>query len=281
MILICTNPYRDSELQKALEMKELLSREGFESCICPIFYDKPPESLPQGVEICSFDEEIGSASVIIVIGGDGTILTVARMMNGAQIPILGINLGTKGFMTALEPEEIAMAIKAARGEMTVSRRMKLDVTVERDGDIILTDCALNDAVIHGYGDCIRMEVFCNGDQINSISGDGLILATPTGSTGYSMSAGGPIVEPDAENIIMSPICAHSMGSRSFVFGPDRTVKVRVERLTGRRAYLSVDGNSVLDIKNNDIVTVKRSHHCTLMASLGLRSFYEIAYEKLR
>ena len=96
-----------------------------------------------------------------------------------------------------------------------------------------------------------------------------------------MSAGGPIVEPDAENIIVSPICPHVMGLRPFVLGPDREVSIRMEKLHGRRAYLSLDGNSVLDLANEDIVLVKRSQNCTLMVDAGLRSFYEITYEKLR
>ena len=95
-----------------------------------------------------------------------------------------------------------------------------------------------------------------------------------------MSAGGPIVEPDAENIIISPICAHAMGSRSFVLGPDREVSVQVEKLHDRRAYLSVDGNSVIDLANQDIIVVKRSESCALMVNMQLRSFYEIAYKKL-
>lgn len=159
--------------------------------------------------------------------------------------------------------------------------MKIDVSVIRGGDIIYTDCALNDVVVHGYGECINVTAQCNGDNITAFSGDGIILSTPTGSTGYSMSAGGPIVEPDAQNIIISPICAHMMSSRSFVLGPDREVDVYIRKLHGRRAYLSVDGNSVLDIANRDIVHVRRSESVTLMADMGLRNFYEIAFEKLR
>ena len=219
--------------------------------------------------------------MVVVVGGDGTILAAARQLHNTSVPILGVNLGTKGFMTTLEPEELDQIIPAVKGRMRLSRRMKLDVSVIRDGKLILSDSALNDAVMHGYGDCIKMIVYCNGDRITQFSGDGIILSTPTGSTGYSMSAGGPIVEPDAENIIITPICPHVMGLRSFVLGPDREVTVRMEKLHGRRAYLSLDGNSVLDLANEDIVLVKRSQNYTLMVDAGLRSFYEITYEKLR
>lgn len=156
----------------------------------------------------------------------------------------------------------------------------LSVTLERDGEVIHRDQALNDVVLHGYGDVIQTTAWCSGDMITRLCGDGIILATPTGSTGYSMSAGGPIVEPDAENILISPICAHTMGARTFVLDPQRTVKVRAEKLHGRKAYLSVDGYSVADLANGDVVTVQRSEHQILMADPGLKSFYEIAYEKL-
>ena len=127
---------------------------------------------------------------------------------------------------------------------------------------------------------IQTSVFLDGVEAMNFSGDGLIAATPTGSTGYSMSAGGPIVEPDAAAIILSPICAHMLSAKSFVLGPERTILVRTQKLHGRRAYMSVDGNSVADLENEDQIRVRRSSHCTLMADLGLKSFYEIAYEKL-
>ena len=219
--------------------------------------------------------------MILVIGGDGTILSVARTLHDAAIPMLGVNLGTKGFMAYLEPEELDYIVTAAKGECKISRRMLLYVELVRDGQVIHRDQARNDVVLHGYGDVIQTTAFCNGDKITSISGDGVIIATPTGSTGYSMSAGGPIVEPDAENILISPICAHTLGARSFVLDPQRRVSVLAEKLHGRRAYLSVDGYSVADLANGDIVNVCRSEHKLLMIDPGLRSFFENTYQKLR
>ena len=128
---------------------------------------------------------------------------------------------------------------------------------------------------------MTITAWCNGQRMTGFSGDGVVLSTPTGSTGYSMSAGGPIVEPDAENIILSPICAHMMGSRTFVLGPDREILVRTEKSHGRRAYLSVDGNSVYDLENGDLMRVRRSEQHVLMVDMGLKSFYEITFEKLK
>ncbi len=280
MIAICPNPFRDTELKYTLEAQKILHADGFETVICPVFADDAPESIPSGIETAALRPALSDCELAIVIGGDGTILSVAREMHGFSIPLLGVNLGTKGFMTALEPEELPLISRAARGDYHVSRRMMLDVELLRGGETIYSDSVLNDVVMHGYGDCIKLTAWCEGDKITNFSGDGIILSTPTGSTGYSMSAGGPIVEPDAEAIILSPICAHAMASRSFVLGPGRKITVKAEKLHVRKAYLSVDGNWAVDLENGDAMVVRRSSHYTLMADLGLKSFYDIAYEKL-
>ena len=280
MIAICPNPFRDVDLALTRRAQQLLRDAGHETVVCPVFAEDEPEIVPSDIETCDLTQIADACSLILVIGGDGTILSVARKLREKAVPLLGINLGTKGFMANLEPEELPLILRAAVGDMNISRRMMLEVSLIRDGELICTDHALNDVVLHGYGDVIVLTAWCEGERITRFSGDGIILSTPTGSTGYSMSAGGPIVEPGAANIIISPICAHMMGARSFVLDPERTVTVMAEKLHGRRAYMSVDGNSVADLASGDTILVKRSKHCTLMADLGLRSFYEIAYEKL-
>ena len=281
MIAVCPNPFRDIDCRITRDIVNRLVAAGYSTCVCPLFLEEGQLSLRADMPISALASVAGQCSMVVVVGGDGTILAAARQLHNTTVPILGVNLGTKGFMTTLESDELDKVVSAARGEMRLSRRMKLDVSVIRGGKTVLRDSALNDAVLHGYGDCVKMTVSCNGERITQFSGDGVILSTPTGSTGYSLSAGGPIVEPDAENVIITPICPHVMGLRSFVLGPDREVSVRVEKLHVRRAYLSLDGNSVLDLANEDIVLVKRSPNCTLMLDAGLRSFYEITYEKLR
>ena len=281
MIAVCPNPFRDLDCRITRDIIARLEAAGFKACVCPLFLEEGAVTLPADMKATKLSAVAENCRMVVVVGGDGTILAAARQLHNTTVPILGVNLGTKGFMTTLEQDELDQIIPAVKGQMRLSRRMKLDVSVIRDGKLVLSDSALNDAVMHGYGDCIKMTVYCNGDRITQFSGDGIILSTPTGSTGYSMSAGGPIVEPDAENIIITPICPHVMGLRSFVLGPDSEVSVRMEKLHGRRAYLSLDGNSVLDLANGDIVLVKRSTNCTLMVDAGLRSFYEITYEKLR
>ena len=250
MIAICPNPFRDTDFVYTRRARKLLQDAGFATAVCPVFADEEPNLIPEDLHPRKITEVASACTLVIVIGGDGTILSVARAMHAAQIPLLGVNLGTKGFMAYLEPEELGEIVRAARGETKISRRMMLSVTLERDGEVIHRDQALNDVVLHGYGDVIQTTAWCSGDMITRLS------------------------------ILISPICAHTMGARTFVLDPQRTVKVRAEKLHGRKAYLSVDGYSVADLANGDVVTVQRSEHQILMADPGLKSFYEIAYEKL-
>lgn len=281
MIALCPNPFRDLELSFTRNVMRLLHDAGFETAVCPVFADDEPEAFPQDIPVSRIPDIADDCSLAVVIGGDGTMLAVARQLHGHDLPMLGVNLGTKGFMTSLEQENILLIVEAAKGHYQISKRMMLDVTLIRGEQEICRDSALNDAVIHGYGECVSITAWCNGQRMTGFTGDGVILSTPTGSTGYSMSAGGPIVEPDAENMILSPICAHVMGSRTFVLDPNREIIIRTGISHGRKAYLSVDGNSVYDLENGDILRVRRSSHYALMADMGLKSFYETAFEKLR
>ena len=281
MIAICPNPYRDIDCSLSLKAMAILKTIHKDCCICPVFAEEGDEILPKRLEFRSLKDVAGECELIVVIGGDGTILNVARQVQERPVPILGVNLGTKGFMANIEPDELSYLVNAAKGEYKLSRRMMLDVSCMRDGMEIYTGHALNDVVIHGCGDCININALCNGNHLTAFNGDGIIVSSPTGSTGYSMSAGGPIVEPDAENIIISPICAHSMSARSFVLGPNALISIDAHKLHDRRANLSVDGNTIIDIANGDTIIVKRSDSCTLMVDLGLRNFYEFTFEKLR
>jgi NAD+ kinase len=280
LIVLCPNPYRDTELHITKDIEKLLNDAGHETAICPVFDSERDSVVPEDVHKARLMSVIGDASLVVVIGGDGTILHAARAAAWHRVPVIGVNAGTKGFMAALERSDIGELLKAADGQYVEKHRMMLDVSLMRNGQTVLTDCAINDAVIHGFGDCIRMTAWCDGDVITTFSGDGVILATPTGSSAYSLSAGGPIVEPTARNIILTPICAHTMSANSFVLSPERVVSARAEKLHGRRAFLSVDGNEPIELVNDDVVRVRQSEHEVLMADMGLKSFYDITFEKL-
>lgn len=273
MIALCSNPYRDTDLARTRECVEILADNGFDACVCPVFTDDG-WPVPSNLNIHRLRDVISDVSHIFVLGGDGTILAVVRELHGATVPILGINLGTKGFMTSLEPEELDRITEALVPDVPVSERMMLDVSLIRGGEIILKDHALNDVVIHGYGECIQPTAWADGKLMFSFSGDGLVIATPTGSTGYSMSAGGPIVEPDARAFLLTPICAHTLSAKPFVLSPQKKVRVLTEKLTGRRAYLAVDGYQVADLESGDLLEISQSENQVRMIELSGKSFYE-------
>ena len=280
MIAVCPNPYRDNDLALTRRCISLLSDAGFSTVVCPVFADPGDEALPADLPAQRLRDVDQPITLAIIIGGDGTVLNVVRNLDARPIPLLGVNLGTMGFMTSLEPEDIELIVKAANGDYRLSQRMMIDISLKRGEEVIFEGSALNDAYIHGYGDSIILHAMCDGQTITSFSGDGIIFSTPTGSTGYSLSAGGPIVEPETDNIIVTPICAHTMVSRTFVLGPERVASVTATRLHDRRAYLSVDGYVSADIRKDDLLIVRRSEKKVLFADLGAKSFYENTYEKL-
>lgn len=279
-ILLCPNPYRDKNLKITEKVKGILEGPECDISICPIFDTEIDSTVPVYIEKKDINEEIVGSTLVIVIGGDGTILHCGRVAAKYNIPLIGINAGTKGFMAVLEQERIEDISRVLTKDYKNKNHMLIDVSVTRNGETILQDFAINDAVVHGYGDCIRLTATCDGDKITSFSGDGIILSTPTGSTAYSLSAGGPLVEPTARNIILTPICVHSMCAKSFVLSPNRVIKVVTEKHHDRRAYLSIDGKEGFEIQSDDVLTVKMSELELNMPDFEIKSFYEIAFEKL-
>lgn len=282
MIAVCPNPFRDINLEFTRKVLAVLQSAGFRSCICPVFAAADDPVLPGDLEYTPLSESTG-CSLAVVIGGDGTILAVARQIIKHDIPIFGINLGTKGFLCTTDPGDadcFDLLIRAIRGELVICSRMMLDVELIRNGETIYTDYALNDAVLRGYIDCIQTDIFIDDVMIKSYFGDGIILSTPSGSTGYSMSAGGPIVEPSANNFIITPICAHSLSARSFVLTTHKKIKVSVERLHDRRAYISVDGGNDLELMNGDCIRIRKSDSYFHLIERDSFSYFENISNKL-
>ena len=277
-VILCPNPSKDLRLETSREAKRLLEAEGFEVCICPEFVDGRPDDLPPDLPLRELDDVIDGAALVVSLGGDGTIMHTARRMMEHDIPIIGVNLGTMGFMAELDRSELAMLIPAARGEFTPSPRMMLEICVERGGETVFRDFALNDVFLHGVLQTIRMTARGDGRKILEFAGDGIVIASPTGSTAYSLSAGGPIVEPTAENLILTPICATALIARSFVLAPDRVVAVTLGDLRGE-AYLSADGGR-FEMLGGDTLIVRKARHKTMIAHVGGKAFYDIVFEKL-
>ncbi len=279
-VVLCPNPGRDPGYRSTLLAADIIKSAGKKSLISPVF-DTGEESCPPNcVSTVPMQEALPGAMLLVSLGGDGTLLHTARLALGAGVPILGVNLGHKGFLTELEAEDLPRLVEAVAGRFTLMTRMMLDVELVRQGRAVFSDCALNDAVIRGIVSTLRLSAYGDGIQITGFSGDGIILSTPTGSTAYSMAAGGPLVEPSASNIILTPICAHNLAARSFVLAPERHLSVLVGNLTEKKAILTVDGDTMTDLEDGDVLRVRRSRFETLLAHLSGKSFYEIAYEKL-
>ena len=277
------NPYRDKNFQTVRLAAQILKDAGLEARICLPFEVDRNFELPKDMHFHRLDREMKDAELVICFGGDGTILHMAKAATRHGIPILGVNIGTMGFMAELESTELDRLSALAKGKYTLDSRMMLDVTVHRDRDIIFHDICLNDAVITkgAVARIVHLSVKCDDVQAMECGGDGIIIATPTGSTAYSLSSGGPIVEPEAKNIIITPICAHDVGSRCIVASENRVITVELSRNARRNAFLSADGGKALKLNMGDVVTVRRSNMMTKLVRLKDRSFYDVVNMKFK
>jgi len=282
-IILTPNPYRDKNFETVREALAVLKNAGMEVRVCLPFEVDRTFPLPSDIRFSRLDRELAGASAVVCFGGDGTILHMAKTATRHGVPILGINIGTMGFMAELESTELSMLSQLAQDHYTLDKRMMLDVTVHRGQDIIFHDIGLNDAVITkgAIARVINLSVRCDGVQAMECSGDGVIIATPTGSTAYSLSAGGPIVEPEAQSILITPICPHDMRSRCVVANQNRVITLETALNPHKNAYLSVDGGRAQKLCMGDTVTVRKSNLTTKLIRLKNRSFYDVVNAKFK
>ena len=281
--ILTPNPYRDKNFNTVRAAMSILLSAGMEVKVgLPFEVDKSFE-LPADLHFSRLDRELPHADVIICFGGDGTILHMAKAATRYNIPILGVNIGTMGFMAELESSELHLLAALASGDYSIDSRMMLDVTVQRERDIIFHDMCLNDVVVTkgAVARIVHLSVGCDGVDVMECGGDGVIVATPTGSTAYSLSAGGPIVEPEAHSILITPICAHDMMSRCIVASDKRVITVQLTRNARRNAFLSVDGGRALKLNMGDVTTVRKSSKQTQLIRLKKRSFYDVVNAKFK
>ena len=283
-IVLSPNPYRDKGLKAAQAADRILKEAGAETCMCLPFIPEKGSGLelPADLVFESTEAALKGADALVCFGGDGTILHAAKDADAVHIPVLGVNLGSVGFMAELEVSELPLLAKLVAGKYTLEQRMMLEVSVKREGRTIFKDLALNDAVITkgAVARIIDLDVKSDNTLISRFSGDGVVIATPTGSTAYSMSAGGPIVEPTAENMIVTPICPHSLHARSFVLDCAHTVVVKMGKLSRKTAYLSVDGGKAFRLGGSDQVELRKARSKVRLARLTGRSFYSAVSQKL-
>jgi NAD+ kinase len=222
------------------------------------------------------------ADVLVVFGGDGTILQAARQAARDGIPILGVNLGGFGFLAEVQDRAVDDALlRVLAGDYRVDERMMLQAQVRRADHVVREPLALNDVVVtkSGYARLLRIRTDINDIHLATHRADGLIVATPTGSTAYSLSAGGPILHPDLDAIVLTPICAHTLNARAVVLSGTETVTIRVEP-TGAPSVLTVDGQEGHPLEPDDVVRVARAPCRARLVRLGRTGFYQLLRTKL-
>lgn len=230
-----------------------------------------------GLDADALDWNDFRADLVVSLGGDGTILRAARLLAGRDVPILGINLGGLGFLTAVGVNDLWDHLEAAvRGQGPRSSRMTLVAEVVRAGRSVARHHALNDAVVHKGGTgsrVLRLSLAVGGVPVGAYLSDGLILSTPTGATGYSLSAGGPLVVPDVDAVIVAPICAHTLAIRPIVSSGTKDIEVVVERAT-ERMHLVLDGQIEEPLDEGDVIRVRGGDHRVTLAGLDNGTYFE-------
>lgn len=274
--LIYTNHHKDTDGRTTRRIAEYLSLKG------------QKVTLITDEEGCRFKEEEipQDAYCMLVLGGDGTVLQAARDNKSARVPLIGVDMGTLGYLTEIEPATVENALdKLIAGDFHVESRMMLRGQVYRDGEMILEDQALNDIVISRCGSLkiVKLKVYVNGQFLCEYSADGVIVTTPTGSTGYNLSAGGPIVEPKAQLLLLTPICPHTLSARSIILSADDVVEIEIpEGKDGQKQEIGAnfDGTGMVSIYAGDRIRIIKSEKTTEIIQINKVSFLEVLHKKL-
>ncbi len=268
--VIYTNLHKDKKLIVTNRLKEYLTAHGKQ---CTLWSNE------------SAEKELMGADCMIVLGGDGTMLQAARDVKKWNLPLIGVNLGTLGYMTEIELTALEESLDLLmEGQFEVESRMMLSGRVEGRQETE-EDLALNDIVIARSGSLqiIKFNILVNGQFLNDYSADGVIVTTPTGSTGYNLSAGGPIVEPKARLIMITPICPHTLNQRSIILSPEDVIEIEIsEGREGRvqTVEASFDGNHVIPMHTGDRIRIIQSEKTTDIIQLNKVSFLEVLHKKI-
>ncbi|HHW70068.1 MAG TPA: NAD(+)/NADH kinase [Clostridiales bacterium] len=250
---------------------------GITSYIVDEMYDFIKNGIPLTKE-----ELYKKSEAILVLGGDGTLLSISKDAAKYDVPILGINIGNLGFLTAIEGSEVDIALKSLKeGTYYIEDRMMLKAELIRDNEIYDEFVALNDIAITkgSYARIIHLKAFINNDFVNFYPADGILISSPTGSTAYSLSAGGPVINPNMECLLLTPICPHVLNIRSIVTNADDEIKIVVDD-DNRDIVLTIDGQKGITLKKEDEVVVRKDEKSAKFIKIGKESFFDILRNKL-
>ncbi len=273
--LIIFNLSKTGAATLSAEIAKILKAAGITPCVFGeniIYAEKVGAEIVESPSICNY---------IITVGGDGTILRWGKVAADFDIPLLGVNLGRLGFMASVEREEIGKIPELLEGVHHISRRMMLNVELIRDGKNVFSERALNDVTVSRSSRSKLPEfvVSCGESEVSRVRADGIILSTPTGSTAYSLSAGGPILSPDLECVEFTALCPHTLFNRPMIFSDKQTITARVFQYDNSKATFSVDGGKANPIEENDVLRLTRCPKDLLLIEAG-EGFFGAIHNKL-
>lgn len=230
----------------------------------------------------NFDKTMSLCDCAIAIGGDGTTLNIAKKAAFLNKSALGINAGRLGFMSGIERDELSLLTKLINKEYIIDERAMLKATIEKDGEVLSSHHCLNDIVVSrgNFARLIDVTITCDGRSVSNMRSDGVIISTPTGSTAYSMAAGGPVVSPEADCIIETPICPHSLMDRSIIFSADKELIVTANNDQNNSPIMTVDGQEAVNLTPGCQIHIKKSDITTKLIKLKPENFYEVLNKKI-
>lgn len=276
--LIYTNKNKDCDLKVTEQIKTCLEKR---NCKVSIKVMDTDRKAPERENL----EKLPEADCMIVLGGDGTVLQAARECRECNIPIIGVNLGTLGYMTEIEPTALEESLeRLIAGDYGQESRMMLNGKVYTEAGM-REDWALNDIVISRRGSLqiLKFNIYVNGQFLNAYQADGMIVTTPTGSTGYNLSAGGPIIEPKARLIMLTPICPHSLSRTSIILSPEDVIEIEIpEGKEGKMQTMDAnfDGGHTVEMQTGDRIKIMQSEKVTEFIQLNQVSFLEVLHKKM-
>lgn len=234
------------------------------------------------IKFSNFKEIAYDMDIVIAIGGDGTILRCARYIKGCKAEMLGINTGTLGFMASVETNQLFRLKDILNKNYSIKERMMLEVSVENEnGETVFSAAALNDIIVgRTYSKIFDFDIYADSFIIGSYRADGVIFSTPTGSTAYALSAGGPVIEPELECIEMNLICPHSLSARTVIFSANRILRLEYDSLNTENVYISVDGNSPFMLEGKQSVTIRTSEYRMKLIDMNENTFFNSLDKKL-
>jgi NAD+ kinase len=273
---IVYRPSSEKAYKTAVEVAEWLRLKKLK-----VYLDPGNKSIPFAKK--SKSHSIKKLDMVVALGGDGTFLAAVRWLSGREVPILGVNMGNLGFLTETKDEELFEVLeKAVAGKMQRTKRSTLCTTVKKKNGSSSSYTSLNDIVLErgSRSRLIDMALYSNGFFVSNVKADGLIVASPTGSTAYCLAAGGPIVHPSVEAITITPVCPHTLTNRPIILNDHQKIKLKLNEVSGRAALL-VDGLKVANLSSDDDVLVTRGKANVIMLTLPARNYFDVLRAKLR